>query len=88
MEVPSGMVVSYSELAKAAGIKNGQRAVGQIMNRNPNPVVVPCHRVILADGKLGGYASGSDVKAKLLRQEGVTIKDGRVCNADKIMYRF
>ncbi len=54
-EVPEGMVTSYSELAKAVGLKNGQRAIGQIMKKNPYPVIIPCHRVVKADGTIGGF---------------------------------
>ncbi len=88
MEVPPGSVVSYSELARAVGMENGQRAVGRILNRNPYLIAVPCHRVIMADGRLGGYVGGSEVKANLLRKEGIVVKGDRVCDMDKIMYRF
>lgn len=88
MEVPPGMVVSYSELARAAGIPNGQRAVGRIMNRNPYVGIVPCHRVVMADGRIGGYASGPQAKARMLEGEGVAVEGGRVLNAEAKMYRF
>jgi methylated-DNA-[protein]-cysteine S-methyltransferase len=50
LEVPKGKITTYGELAKAVGLKNGQRAVGKIMNKNPYPVIIPCHRVIKSDG--------------------------------------
>ena len=56
LEVPRGKVTTYAELAKAVGIENGQRAIGNIMNKNPNPILVPCHRVVRSDGSVGGYA--------------------------------
>ena len=87
LEVPKGKVTTYGELAKAVGLKNGQRAIGRIMNKNPYPVVVPCHRVILSDGKVGGYAWGEKVKAKMLSQEGVKISNGKILD-QKIIYRF
>ena len=55
LEVPRGKVTTYAELAKAVGIENGQRAIGNIMNKNPNPILVPCHRVVRSDGSVGGY---------------------------------
>lgn len=87
LEVPKGKVTTYGELAKAVGLKNGQRVIGRIMNKNPYPVVVPCHRVILSDGKVGGYAWGEKVKTKMLSQEGVKISNGKILD-QKIIYRF
>jgi methylated-DNA-[protein]-cysteine S-methyltransferase len=87
LQVPKGKVTTYSELAKAVGLKNGQRAIGRIMNKNPYPVIVPCHRVILSDGKIGGYAWGEKIKTKMLSKEGVKIKKGKILDSNKI-YRF
>ena len=78
MEVPRGKVTTYGELARAVGLKNGQRAVGRMMNRNPYPVIVPCHRVVLSSGRVGGYAWGEDVKSNMLLREGVPIKNGKI----------
>ena len=89
MEVPSGKVVTYGQLAKAVGLENGQRAIGRIMSQNPYPGVVPCHRVIMASGKLGGYGfGGPDIKAGLLRDEGIKIEGGQIRNIDDVTYRF
>ena len=87
LKVPKGKVTTYSELAKAVGLKNGQRAIGRIMNKNPFPVIVPCHRVILSTGKIGGYAWGEKIKTNMLSKEGVKIKKGKILDKDKI-YRF
>jgi len=87
LEVPKGRVTTYSGLAKAVGIKNGQRIIGRIMNKNPYPVLIPCHRVILSNGKVGGYAWGERVKTKMLAKEGVKIKKGKILDSD-IIYRF
>jgi len=87
LEVPKGKVTTYSGLAKAVGIKNGQRIIGRIMNKNPYPVLIPCHRVILSNGKVGGYAWGERVKTKMLAKEGVKIKKGKILDSD-IIYRF
>ena len=56
LEVPKGQITTYGELAKAVRLKNGQRIIGKIMNKNPYPVIVPCHRVVMSTGKIGGYA--------------------------------
>ncbi len=87
LEVPPGMVTTYRELAKAVGIKNGQRVIGRIMNKNPYPVIVPCHRVIKSDGKIGGYAWGEKIKISMLSKEGVKIKNGKIVDL-KMIYRF
>lgn len=67
--IPFGEVISYRELACRVGRPSGSRAVGQANGRNPLPIVVPCHRVIAADGSLGGFSAGLPVKVKLLELE-------------------
>jgi methylated-DNA-[protein]-cysteine S-methyltransferase len=71
--VPYGEVVTYGELAVRAARPRAARAVGTVMNRNPIPIVLPCHRVIGANGKLVGYAGGLDRKEQLLRLEGAIL---------------
>lgn len=67
--IPYGTTISYGELAKRAGSPKGSRAVAQANHNNPVCIVVPCHRVINADGSLGGYASGPALKQQLLDLE-------------------
>jgi methylated-DNA-[protein]-cysteine S-methyltransferase len=68
--IPHGQVRSYGALAAQLGRGAGSaRAVGRACHRNPVPVVVPCHRVIASDGKLGGYGGGLELKARLLAME-------------------
>ncbi len=71
--VPRGQVTTYGEIARQIGKPNAARAVGQALGRNPVPIVIPCHRVIAADGSLRGYSGGGGIrsKAKLLQLEGV-----------------
>jgi methylated-DNA-[protein]-cysteine S-methyltransferase len=69
-KIPYGKTISYKELAIKMGGETKSRAVGQANALNPAPIIVPCHRVINADGKLGGYSCGLDVKEKLLELEG------------------
>jgi len=88
LEVPKGRITTYGELAKAVGLKNGQRVVGKIMNKNPYPVIVPCHRVVMSTGKIGGYAYGEHVKMKLLNDEGIQIKNGKITDLGNRIYRF
>ncbi len=88
LQVPEGKVTTYSDLAKAVGLKNGQRVIGTIMKNNPFPVIVPCHRVVRSDGKIGGYAYGEMVKFKMLTKEGIKIKDGKIIDFDKEKFYF
>ena len=69
LDIPYGETRSYGDLARAIGHPNAFRAVGMSNNRNPVAIVVPCHRVIAADGSLCGYGGGLDIKRKLLDLE-------------------
>jgi len=71
--VPFGEVTTYGALAVKAGKPRAARAVGTIMNRNPVPIVLPCHRVVGANGSLVGYAGGLERKETLLRLEGALL---------------
>jgi methylated-DNA-[protein]-cysteine S-methyltransferase len=70
-----GETASYGEVAKRAGIPGGARVVGQAMARNPLPIVIPCHRVLAADGRLGGFSAygGTIQKERLLIIERVRL---------------
>ena len=68
-EIPCGETRSYGEIAKIIGNEKASRAVGMANNKNPIAIIVPCHRVIGANGKLVGYAGGLDIKEKLLNLE-------------------
>ncbi len=76
--IPRGKVITYGEAACRAGSPRAARAVGNVMNKNPDTERVPCHRVICSDGSVGGYAFGTSKKVALLRKEGVEIIDGKV----------
>lgn len=92
-KIPEGRVSTYKEMAEALGTK-AFRAVGNALNRNPYGAgkasgdrMVPCHRVINSDGRVGGFASGTGKKAWLLEKEGIEIKDGKV-DLRKFLFRF
>jgi len=72
--IPPGKTLSYGQLARRVGNPKASRAVGSANGRNPLCIVVPCHRVISADGSLGGFSAGLEAKRWLLRHEGVTFK--------------
>ena len=71
--IPHGQCVSYAELAREIGAPNAARAVGNAMARNPMPIIVPCHRVVASDGRLGGFGGGLELKRDLLKLEGIDI---------------
>ncbi len=70
MQIPYGETISYSGLARRAGKEGAGRATGQALAANPVPILVPCHRVVCADGNLGGFSGGLDIKRRLLELEG------------------
>lgn len=76
-KIPKGKVSTYKEIAKKLNSK-AYRAVGTALNKNPYAPKVPCHRVINSNGKVGGFASGIDNKIKMLKQEGIIIKNNKI----------
>ena len=74
-KIPKGSVKTYSEVAKAIGKPTAIRAVANAIGKNPYPIKIPCHRVIKADGSLGGYSAegGIKTKQKLLKNEGIIV---------------
>ena len=100
-KVPKGKVTTYKEIARALNSK-AYRAVGTAMNKNPyayaargrvggssfkSSDLVPCHRVINSNGELGGFASGLKNKIKMLKFEGIEIKDNKI-DLNKYFYRL
>lgn len=73
LRIPYGETRSYAQMAEAVGCPRGFRAVGRANNRNPVAIVVPCHRVIETNGKLGGYGGGLAAKEWLLELEGARL---------------
>lgn len=69
LKIPKGQTRSYQWVAKKIGNPKAARAVGNALNKNPYPIIIPCHRVIRSDGSLGGYSRGLKLKKKLLKKE-------------------
>lgn len=86
-KIPAGRVATYGQVAKLAGNPRMSRAVGNALHKNPEPGVIPCHRVVDSQGRLAGAFAfgGKNVQAELLAAEGVTVVDGRV---DLTKYRM
>ncbi len=74
VRIPFGRVTTYGDLAEAVRRPEGARAIGQAVGANPIPIVIPCHRVVAAEGRLGGFSGGLAVKAALLRIENVDVE--------------
>lgn len=86
--VPRGKVTTYGLIAAQIGQPRAARQVGNALHRNPEPVAIPCHRVVNREGRLApAFAfGGMDAQANLLRQEGVEVKDGYV-DLEKYLWR-
>ncbi|MCR5265599.1 MAG: methylated-DNA--[protein]-cysteine S-methyltransferase [Cyanobacteria bacterium RUI128] len=69
LTVPYGELRTYKDVAKSISAENAVRAVGNACNKNPIPIIIPCHRIIASDGKISGYIGGAEVKQKLLEIE-------------------
>ena len=88
LQVPSGKITTYGELSRSIGLENGQRIVGQIMKKNPFPVIIPCHRVVKSNGSIGGYAFGVNIKKNMLLKEGINVKNNKIENFENLFFKF
>jgi len=85
-KVPKGKVTTYKIIAEKLKTK-AYRAVGNALNKNPYAPIVPCHRVVNSDGRIGGFATGAKNKIKLLQKEGIKIKNNKIENFKKVLWR-
>lgn len=79
-KIPQGSFLTYKEVARLAGKPKAWRTVGNILNKNPEPIKIPCHRVIRSNGEVGGYRLGTKRKIALFKKEGIIIKNGKVAS--------
>ena len=94
-KVPKGRVTTYKILAEKLGTK-AYRAVGAAMNKNPNGLLncgyssemVPCHRVVASSGHLHGFAHGLKKKAELLEKEKIKIRNNKIMDFEKVLFKF
>lgn len=86
-QIPKGKVTTYKIIAEKLGIK-AYRAVGLACAKNPFAPKVPCHRVVASDGSLGGYSGGLKKKISLLEEEGIKIKDNKILDFEKVLFKF
>jgi methylated-DNA-[protein]-cysteine S-methyltransferase len=81
--IPLGKVATYGQLASSLGYPQAARGIGKILNKNPLPIIVPCHRVVCSDGHVGGYMYGKERKISLLLDEGVPIVNDFIKDFEK-----
>ena len=77
-EIPRGRVSTYKRIAERVGRPRACRAVGNALHKNPLAPIIPCHRVVKSDGSLGGFGKGVEVKRRLLEEEGIRIRNGKI----------
>ena len=87
-QIPEGYISTYGDLALQLGDIIASRAVGEMLSENDDPDNLPCYRVIMSDGKLGGYTNpnGVEEKVRRLRKDGIRISNGRVENYNRIRF--
>ncbi|UCE38057.1 MAG: endonuclease V [Thermoplasmata archaeon] len=85
-QIPKGKVSTYGALARALGDIRASRAVGRMLNQNPYAPIVPCHRVVMSDGSLGGFGTGIEKKIKLLKKEGVKVSGNDILDFEKALF--
>lgn len=81
--IPPGKVITYGQLATSVGNSRAARGIGKVLNKNPRPVIVPCHRVVCSDGHVGGYMYGKKRKISLLIKEGIPIENDIIRDFEK-----
>jgi methylated-DNA-[protein]-cysteine S-methyltransferase len=79
-KIPPGKVSTYGDIAKALGQPKAARAIGRIIANNPNPISIPCHRVVKSNGEIGGFAYGEQRKREILEKEGIKFQNRIVEN--------
>ncbi len=87
-QIPWGMVSTYGSLARALGDIRAARACGVMLSQNPDPPNIPCHRVVMSDGSIGGFThpQGIERKIELLEKEGIKVKNGKIVNFENVFF--
>jgi len=85
-QIPEGKISSYGEVAKALGDIIASRAVGRMMNQNPNADNMPCFKIVHSDGRIGGFGLGIDDKIRRLKEENVLVKKDRIVDFENVFF--
>jgi len=85
-QIPNGKISSYGAVALALGDKVASRAVGRMMNQNPDANSMPCFKIVYSDGKLGGFGLGIDDKITRLNQDNIIVRDGKIVDFEQVFF--
>ena len=86
-KIPIGRITTYKIIAEKLNT-HAYRAIGTALHKNKKPIIIPCHRVVNSSGFVGGYANGIKKKIKLLKKEGIKIKNKKIQDFEKVLFRF
>ncbi len=86
LDIPKGKVSTYKRIAERIGRPNAYRAVGNALKKNPVPFLIPCHRVVRSDGRLGGEQKRAEKRRKILRQEGIVFVGDKVKLTKEVLF--
>ena len=87
-KIPPGKVSTYGDIARALRHPQAARAIGRIIANNPNPISIPCHRVVKSNGEIGGFAYGEQSKKQILEKEGIRFQNRIVKNFEEQRLSF
>ncbi|MDH7517393.1 MAG: endonuclease V [Candidatus Thermoplasmatota archaeon] len=85
-QIPKGKLSTYGAVAQALGDIHASRAVGHMMNQNPDPDDMPCYKIIHSDGRLGGFGRGIKDKIKRLKQDNILVEDGKIVDFNSVLF--
>lgn len=85
-QIPKGKLSTYGAVAQALGDIHASRAVGRMMNQNPDPDDMPCYKIVHSDGRLGGFGLGINDKIRRLKQDDILVKDGKIVDFDNVFF--
>jgi len=85
-QISDGKISTYGAVARALGDIRASRAVGRMMNQNPSADDMPCFKIVYSDGKLGGFGLGIDDKIRRLKQDDISVKDGRIVDFEDVLF--
>ncbi len=85
-KIPKGKISTYKRIAEKIGRPRAHRAVANALHKNPLYPVVPCHRVVRSDGGFGGEKKGAESRRKLVKEEGVSIKNSKVVMNEQVLF--
>ena len=86
-QIPSGKISTYGGVANALGDIIASRAVGRMMNQNPNADTMPCFKIVYSDGRLGGFGLGIDDKIRRLKNDNIDVIDGEIVDFQNVLFK-